>query len=457
MLINYIQQAMDLFERADAIIICDKNGYIEYAKWYKDWYFSSAEVVGKHILDVYPTLTRETSTIMQCISHKESLPEEDQHIANFKGEVIHIVSTTRPIIVEGEIIGAICASSFCKDVRKRNVENQIGYKKRLYVLDDIITGDPDVEELKKRVLNAARSNCSVLIYGETGTGKELVAESLHTSGNRKERAFISQNCAAIPMTLLEGLFFGTEKGSYTGAQTKKGLFELADGGTLFLDEINSMDIGIQAKILKAVEEKKIRRLGGMKDIEVDVRFICAMNEEPYEALKSGRLREDLFYRIGVVQLRIPPLRERRNDILLLTDYFIKYYNRELDRTVQGLSDLAANAFENQYWRGNIRELRNTIESAFINSTGDRITIKCLPEHFFMPRETEHNMASDEVGSQRDFSLTKAVEEYEKSLIEQALRNSVNMAEAAYRIKISRQRLKYKMEKYGIPVRDIRKN
>lgn len=455
MLGNYIQQAMVLFEKADAILICDKKGYIEYAKWYKDWFFLSAEVVGKHILEVYPTLTEETSTILQCIHRKESVMDEEQHIVNFKGELIHVMSTTQPIVVEEEIIGAICASSFCKEVRKRSGESQSGGKKRLYVLEDIITQNFAMKEMKNRITNAARSSCTVLIYGETGTGKELVAESIHTGSSRKEQAFISQNCAAIPSALLEGLFFGTEKGSYTGAEKKKGLFELADRGTLFLDEINSMDISIQAKILKAIEEKKVRHLGGTKDIEIDVRIVCAMNEEPFEALKKGRLREDLFYRIGVVQLRVLPLRERREDITLLADHFINYFNRELGRNVKGLSDLAANAFETQYWRGNVRELRNTIESAFINLTGDTITIKCLPDLFFTSKELENRVSFGEMPKQKTFSLTTLIEEYEKALIEQALRGSSNMAEAAWRMKVSRQKLKYKMEKYGIAAKEGR--
>ena len=447
MLVNYVQQALGLFEKADAIVICDKEGYIEYAKWYKDWYFSSAEVVGKHILEVYPTLTEDTSTIMRCIRRKESGLDEEQHIVNFKGEMIHVVNTTQPIEVDGEVLGVICASSFCDELRERSIAEG-GCKKGLYVLDDIISKSHAMRDIKLRILNAAKSSSTVLIYGETGTGKELVAESIHTASERKDHPFVSQNCAAIPTTLLEGIFFGTEKGSYTGAQTKKGLFELADKGTLFLDEINSMEPGIQAKILKVLEEKKVRRLGGTKDIEVDVRIVCAMNEEPYEALKNGKLREDLFYRISVVQLRLPPLRERKEDIMLLTGHFVEQFNRELKKNVKGLSELAENAFQNHYWRGNVRELRNTVESAFINLTEDIIAIKSLPETFFMEIEDRVETRNVEaIGT--EFSLTSVVNQYEKSLIEEVIQNAGNMAEAAKRMKISRQTLKYKMEKYGL--------
>ncbi|MEG1741413.1 MAG: sigma 54-interacting transcriptional regulator [Acetivibrio sp.] len=385
-MINYIQQALGLFEKADAVLICDKDGYIEYAKWYKNWYFKSGEVIGMHILEVYPTLTEESSTILRCTRTGESRIDDEQHIVNFKNEIIHVMSTTLPIIVDGEVIGAICASSFCGKERTRKIERDSKEGNRLYELDDIITKNETMKRMKTQISNAARNNTTVLIYGETGTGKELVAESIHTCSTRKEEPFIAQNCAAIPTTLLESIFFGTERGSYTGAENKKGLFELANHGTLFLDEINSMDFSIQAKILKALEEKKIRRVGGTKDIHIDAKIICAMNENPMEALKKGKIREDLFYRIGVVQIRLIPLRERQEDIMLLTNYFIQHFNKELSRDIKGLSELAKNAFETNFWRGNVRELRNTIESAFNNENGDRITIKSLPELFFANNE-----------------------------------------------------------------------
>lgn len=448
MLINYIQQALGLLEKADAVLICDKDGFIEYGKWYKGWYFTCAEVVGKSILEVYPTLTEETSTIMRCLKHGEGRIDDEQHIVNFKGEMIHVISTTLPITVEGKVVGAICASTFCDSGRKMP-QPQKRQEERLCVLDDIVTQNHAMKELKIRISQIARNNATVLIYGETGTGKQLVAESIHTSGDRKDGPFISQNCAAVPSTLLESIFFGTEKGSYTGAESRKGLFELADGGTLFLDEINSMDIVMQAKILKVLEEKRVRRVGGMKDHSIDVKIICAMNEEPLEVLRSGKMREDLFFRISVVQLRILPLRERKEDIMLLTNHFISLFNREYGKHVKGLSELAVNAFEGNRWRGNVRELRNTLESAFMNVSGEIITIKCLPDIFFMQNQADDGKAEEDITRKQEFSLTETVNAYEKELIQRVVSRSKNMAEAAKRMRISRQTLKYKMEKYGI--------
>lgn len=448
MLENYVQKAIALYEKADAILICDKNGNVEYTKWSNNRYFECKEVVGMNILEVYPTLTEETSTIIRCLKSGQTRIADEQDIVNFKGERIHIISTTYPIKVSGNVIGALCASTFCGKERENNIEPDNDFEERLYDLDDIITQNQAMIDIKEKIKIVSQNNSTVLIYGETGTGKELVAESIHTGSMRSNQPFISQNCASIPATLLEGIFFGTEKGSYTGAESRKGLFELANKGTLFLDEINSMDFSIQAKLLKVLEEKKVRRLGGNKDINIDVKIICAMNENPYEALKNGKIREDLYYRISVVQIRTVPLRERREDILLLADYFINYFNREMGRDIKGLSDLAKNAFENRQWNGNVRELRNTIESAFNNEKSELITIKSLPEFFFEECKNDKNLGKD-ITEKYDFSLSDAVEEYEKKLIQLVMSKSKNMAEAAKKLKISRQNLRYKIEKYNI--------
>ena len=184
----------------------------------------------------------------------------------------------------------------------------------LYSVDDIITHSREMEMLKERIVMVADTDSSVLIYGETGTGKEMVAQSIHTSSKRRGHKFISQNCAAIPANLLEGILFGTVKGSYTGAENKPGLFEVANGGTLFLDEINSMEKSIQPKILKAIEEKQVTRLGGYEPIKTDVKIISAINCDPIKCVEAGKIRSDLFYRLSVVQINIPPLRARQEGL-----------------------------------------------------------------------------------------------------------------------------------------------
>ena len=285
-------------------------------------------------------------------------------------------STTIPIVVDGRVECVVDSSKY-HTIDQRVIRG--GEGGGLSTLDRMLTEDPAMLALKSRIRDVAGLDSSVLIYGETGTGKELVAESLHSEGGRAG-PFVSQNCAAIPATLLESLFFGTEKGSYTGALTRKGLLEEADGGTLFLDEINSMDPALQAKLLKVLEEKKVRRLGGSRDIPFDVRIVAAVNEKPQKLIREGRLREDLYYRLGVIRLTLPPLRERLCDIGPLADYFIEHYNRKLHRRVRGLSERALRLLRGYAWPGNVRELRNVLEFCAYLTPSGLITELSLPEN-----------------------------------------------------------------------------
>lgn len=215
--------------------------------------------------------------------------------------------------------------------------------------------------------------------GRREPGKELFAQSLHTCSHRAQKAFYLPELRGDPESLLEGIFFGVEKGSFTGAENRKGLFELADGGTLFLDEINSMDISMQAKLLKAIEEQQVRRIGSAKSTHFHTRIICAMNKSPAEVLRAGLMRTDLFYRICVVRIDIPPLRDRKPDVMILTDYFINHFNRTMGKSIQGVSALVKMTFQNYNWKGNVRELKNTLEYAFNLCQGNIINMGDLPD------------------------------------------------------------------------------
>ncbi len=439
-----VQQALGIHENTDAVLICDKKGIIEYAKWKTDVFFIPSEVVGLSILDIYPELDESTSTIMRVVNTGQPIYEEEQRIHTWKNELVHCLSTTLPIRSNGKVIGAICASILYDTNGNKMLPEPSGDH---YQLSDIITQDEKMYELKRRIEKVALSDSAVMIIGETGTGKELVAQSIHSCSVRRDKPFISQNCAAIPTSLLEGIFFGTEKGSYTGAESRKGLFELADGGTLFLDEINSMDISIQAKLLKALEEKKVRRVGGYKEIKFDVKIVCAMNENPLNAIKMGSFREDLYYRISVVKFMIPPLRERKSDILLLADYYIQYFNKKMGRHITGISEVAQNAFMTYEWKGNVRELRNVIESAFNLAEKDVITMKDIPELAHQTLKTTLNAPKAELN--RTGSLKTMMDDYEKLIIEETLKSSKTMAEAAEKLDMSRQNLRYKMKRYNL--------
>ncbi|MEA3424289.1 MAG: sigma 54-interacting transcriptional regulator, partial [Bacillota bacterium] len=298
---------------------------------------------------------------------------------------------------------------------------------------------------------ASKTSSSVLIYGDTGTGKELFAQSIHYESKRKDCPFIAQNCAALPESLLESLLFGTTKGSFTGAIDRPGLFEQADGGTLFLDEINSMSMHLQAKLLRVLQESYVRRLGGDKEIPIDVRIISVTNEYPKDLLAKGTLRKDLYYRINVIPIYIPNLIERADDIPLLVDYFIREYNKKLEKDVWMISDELMEAFMQYHWVGNIRELKNFIESSMTMLDQDEhvITTNHMPAHI------DGLLNKKKVNGFRDKSiefidLNSFIIEKEKEIIIEFLKiNSCNVSRTATDLGISRQNLQYKMKIYNI--------
>ena len=359
-----------------------------------------------------------------------------------------------PLTDGKKIIGAVDVSRYIdtpyarKDIVLSLRDPQRG---SLYTIDDIISESPEMEMLKEKIVRISHTGSSVLICGETGTGKELVAQSLHTSSNRKNKKFVSQNCAAIPSTLLESILFGTTKGSFTGAEDKAGIFEIANGGTIFLDEINSMDMDVQAKILKAIEEKQIKRIGGVDPISIDVRIISAMNEDPMECVKNKTMREDLFYRLSVVQINIPPLRERQNDLFYLIHHFIEEYNRKMNRNIINIDESVEEIFRKYTWPGNVREVKNVIEGAFNIASSRVIQLKDLPEYLVRSAQkySEKDGQPDVDFDKPDFSLKTAVEDYEKSVIEKAISETGSYVLAAQKLKVTKQALNYKLNKYNI--------
>ena len=448
-LLDQIGEVVRLCEDTDGILIANRDGIVEYHRISMDSYWHSQETVGRHILELYPELDEESSTILQALRTGKATYNVLQDINNRKGERVLLESTTIPIVVNGRVECVVDSSKY-HTIDQRVIR---GGGDGLYHLDQILTRDPAMLRLKERVKSVARTDSAVLIYGETGTGKELVAESLHSEGSRAGRPFVAQNCAAIPANLLESLFFGTEKGSYTGALTRKGLLEEADGGTLFLDEINSMATGLQAKLLKVLEEKKVRRLGGSRDIPFDVRIVAAVNEPPQKLIREGRMREDLYYRLGVIRLTLPPLRERTGDIDLLAEVFLKRYSRTLRRDVRGMSARALELLGQYRWPGNVRELQNAIESAVATARGTELTVEDIEA--VLEGRTDLRPLPDraETGLEQPlepgFSLNQAMERYERELIVRAMEQGGSISQAARLLGLSRQNLKYKLQKYNL--------
>ncbi len=408
------------------------------------------KVLGKHLLEAFPSLSRETSTLMKVLDTKKPIVHQVQHYQNLNGEDICTVNTTLPIFIDGNIAGAVEIAKDYSTVQKLTdtiVDLQSKIKrssrkkaiKKHVAFETIVTNDARFKQTKELAQKVAPTDANVLIYGETGTGKELFVQAIHEASKRKNKPFIAQNCAALPESLLESLLFGTTKGSYTGAIERAGLFELVDGGTLFLDELNSMPLDLQAKMLRVLEDGVIRRIGDNKTRKVDVRVITAMNQPPEICLKENKIRTDLYYRLNVFSLYIPPLRERTEDVLLLASYFLKEYNKSYKKGVLQMDKEAKERLEAYQWPGNVRELKHTIEHAVIIAEGNTLTANCLPRTF--RKESLPKKKSI-------LPLREALHQTEKELIDQALiETEGNILQAAKMLGIPRQTLQYKLGKY----------
>jgi Nif-specific regulatory protein len=303
-------------------------------------------------------------------------------------------------------------------------------------------GSGHMRQLHESVARVARTNTTVLLRGESGTGKELVAQAIHYHSPRANAPFIKVNCAALPETLVESELFGYERGAFTGAlQRKKGRFELADGGTLFLDEIGELSPATQVKLLRALQEREFERVGGTDSVQVDVRVIAATNRDLEKALADSSFRQDLYYRLNVFPIFIPPLRARKEDVLPLADHFIEKYSREHGKSIRRISTPAIDLLSRYHWPGNVRELENTMERAVLLADGD-----VIHDHHLPP--TLHEV--DAGGSVVSTSLEEAVEAFERSLIEEALRAAGgNRARAARLLGTTQRIIGYKVKKYGI--------
>ncbi|HWN98855.1 MAG TPA: sigma-54 dependent transcriptional regulator [Blastocatellia bacterium] len=330
-----------------------------------------------------------------------------------------------------------------RDELLRVVQSALGRLNRID--DEIIGGSDEMERVKKMILKVAGSSSTVLIRGESGVGKERVARAIHKASPRANETFQAVNCAAINENLLESELFGHEKGSFTGAHTqKKGQFEIADRGTLFLDEIGDLNISMQAKILRVLQEKEIMRVGATKTIKVDVRVIGATNRELEAMVKDGRFREDLYYRLNVIPITIPPLRNRRDDIPQLVDFFVAKHSASSNRQIRGLTTGARNLIMTYSWPGNVRQLESAIERAILLCEGNEIEAEDLPVE--MRQEGTPSAAFD-------FKLPPegiAFEEVERSLITQAMdQTNWNITRAAKLLGLSFRTLQYRLEKFGL--------
>lgn len=424
-------------------------------------------IKNKFIFEAFPNLEEENSKLLKTLRLEKPLNHRETHFTD-SGKEMTILSETYPLSTGNRKIGAV---EILKDITKQkqleetirllNNDNDTSFQHKQssnntrYSFKDIIFTSREMGRIVEQAKKISRFSSNVLIVGETGTGKELFAQSIHNESPRKNETFIAQNCAAIPENLLEGLLFGTTTGSFTGAVNRAGIFEQAHKGTLLLDEINSISLDLQAKLLRVLQEKRVRRLGSDKEVDFDVRVISTMNEDPLEAIKNGRLREDLYYRISVVNLTIKPLRKRKIDITALVEHFIHKHSKALGIDVDGVEDNVMDFFLTFTWPGNSRQLEHTIEGA-LNLMYDekRITFDHLSDSFQQQIIDDYNQNESTLAPtpiiESHLPLNDHLERIEIRFIKDALdKADGNVTKASKTLGISRQNLNYKLKKYDI--------
>ncbi len=421
----------------------------------------SQDAIGKPFRQIFPLVESETGDELDApLWHvlKDGTVEELAEgvlLVDRKGEKRAITSSIAPTRDHrGEVSGAVIV--FGRPGKSGAARPRLGSSLREEEDDDelgmggfkMVAASPAMKQVLRFARRVAESEVStILLEGESGTGKDVFAQFIHHVGRRREGPFVPLNCAAIPETLLESELFGYEKGAFTDARAPKaGIFEIATSGTIFLDEIGEMPIVIQAKLLRALEEQNFRRLGGVRDIQVDLRVIAATNRKLSDAIEQGKFRLDLYYRLNVIQVVLPPLRERREDILPLAENFIRHYNAKFKRNIQGVSHAAAAGLLTHHWPGNVRELRNVVERAMVLEESDWLQLSSLQ----IARDEGQTAPRDSTAQPADPPPDFSLEEAEKSLLRKALEKAGgNQTRAAVMLGITRDTLRYKMKKFDL--------
>ena len=458
---------------SEALFVCDADSRILFLNdaGVRMESMDLRDIRGARTEDVYQMRDGSKNNVPEVIRTRKPKLNHRQYYTTRYGKDVDIVSNNYPIVQNGQILGGFSVMedwSRMDSLHKQILELQEKLRNHTasgkshtaskltakYTFDDIVHISEPMRHVVSRCKQVAKSDSSVMIYGETGTGKELLAQSIHNASRRKDGPFLAINCAAIPENLLESLLFGTEKGAYTGAERRPGLFEQADGGTLLLDEINSMNLGLQAKLLRVLQEGTVRRVGGATEISVDVRVLSNTNIPPYQAMEENKLRRDLFYRLGVVNITIPPLRERKEDIPLLVKTFVMQCNRKLERNIREADRHVLDVFYAYDWPGNVRELQHAVEHA-MNVLPDEysmITAEYIPEHIGGAAGQAEPSASDK---QRD-SLASTMKDMEYNTICRVLKETGgNISESARILQMSRQKLQYRIKRHRIDVLKLR--
>ncbi|NLX75735.1 MAG: sigma 54-interacting transcriptional regulator [Synergistaceae bacterium] len=459
---------LDEMEYIDGITIINEAGTILFSVKFNPDLNPKAtkedEIIGKKLSEVFTNLSEESSTLMTSIALEKIIRTRKQLLYNFNGTFEDTMNISIPIKSNNKVVGSIELSKSLlpdklENAQYRKLKPEIFKKSKgietfasnraHYTLDDIITCSDKILEIKRQIELSSQSSSSVFIYGETGTGKELFAHSIHNASSRRDMPFIPINCAAIPEGLLESILFGTKKGSFTGAVDAEGLFEVAEGGTIFLDELNTMPISLQSKLLRVLEDGRVRRIGGTEEKDFNVRIISSSNVPIQECINNGTIRKDIYYRLCVFNITIPPLRERKEDIELLFNYFVDKLNTYLNKNVEGLSNEAYQLLRGYDWPGNARELRHLTE--YVMNLIDP-NEKIIDVQHFRDKINELKSIDNHVSDNtaQVSALVPQLESLEIKIIEAALnKHNGNITRAASDLDLPRQTLQNKIKKYEI--------
>lgn len=439
------------------IIACDAQGriifYNDHAAAHEG--LRAKDILGKKLEDVYHHDTG--SNIRKVLATGKALVDVEARYRTAAGKALHSFGCIYPVYRNGALVAVFAVCRYSDSVRQlliRSMELQkqlfAESKARCngtkYTFDDICGSSDAIREAIAIGKKVAFSPSAVLIYGETGTGKELFAQSIHNAGNQKGEPFVAINCSAIPASIMESILFGTERGAFTGAEKRGGLFEEAGRGTLFLDEINSMPLELQGKLLRVLQERTIRRVGGRREIPVHCRVVSSANVDPRQCVASGVLRRDLYYRLSTISLRVPPLRERGEDAVLLAEEFCCKYARIYGKSQIQISAECRAMFAQYPWPGNVRELEHIVEQAVVMLDDNTLTMRSLPPHMRPAAQRAHAQAPDDTPAQLNEILRRA----ERQAIEHALAcNDWNVTRAAAALGLARSNLQYRIKKLGL--------
>ncbi len=447
--------------------------------------FALAKCVGQDFFEAYPTVKKEESSVLKAMTTGEIVLKEKQDFEDLDGNIYCTNNVTIPLIHNGTITGVmelvkdvtdiefVDRSRFLKKeekISKEVIEKLVdsAFNEKNITFEDIITSSENMKRCIKAAKTMAKTRNANLIYGETGTGKEIFAQAMINASGVSKKKVVIQNCAAIPENLMESLLFGTQKGAYTGAENKKGLFEDADKGVLFLDEINSLPLQLQGKLLRVLQDGTFRPIGANKEKKVHLKVIAAMNIDPIIAVEEGTLRKDLFYRLSNGTIYLPPLRERKEDILIFVNHYIASFNYIYQKQVKGITDPLKELFLNYEWEGNVRELKHCIDNMINMAEGDTLDIGQLPAYMYdkvyakvdlIEEKVKENTSNscikgDEIENLELLSLKKTLEKTEIDLINTAMRMAKgNKTKAGELLGIPRQTLKYKITKWKLNEND----